>query len=136
MGVSNVKVIILRTRLEKASPNARNKKAACKDCLLQKLLLLHISKALYRFGKFLDRRIRIAVFNAISDAVLDMPFQHNLPCFIESGFRGIDLRKDVLARNILINHPVDGLNLSDNFRKPAVQVRGIHALFHLSAPIP
>src|SRR5699024_4778505 len=71
------------------------------------------------------------MFNAVPDTMSDMSLQHNLTCLIERGFRSIYLRKDILAGDIFIDHPVDGLDLSYDLCKPAVQVRGIHTLFHI-----
>ena len=49
---------------------------------------------------------------------------------MQRGFGRIDLRKNILTRHVLVYHPVDCLNLPDNFFQAAMQVFRIHTLFH------
>ena len=77
--------------------------------------LVHVRKTLHGFCKICNRFIGIAMFNSISDTVLDMPLQNNLSYFVKCRFRCIYLCKDVFARNIFINHTVNRLYLSDDF---------------------
>ena len=73
----------------------------------------------------------VAVCNAVTDTVLDVPLQHDLSAAVQRGFRGVDLRQNILTGHILVNHAVDGLHLSNDFFKTAMQVLCIHALLHL-----
>ena len=61
-----------------------------------------------------------------------MTLQHNLAAFVDCGLRRVHLGEDVLTGNILIHHPVNGLELSDNFLQSAVQIVRIHTLSHTS----
>ena len=54
--------------------------------------------------------------------MLDVSLQDELPRFVQGGFRRVDLGKDVLAGHILVDHPVDGVDLTDDLLQPAVQV--------------
>ena len=63
-----------------------------------------------------------AVFNAVADTVLDVPLQHDLSAAVQRGFRGVDLRQNILTGHILVNHAVDGLHLSNDFFQTAMQV--------------
>ena len=57
----------------------------------------HVRKAFHGFGKVFDCLLSVAVFKAVADAVLDMPFQNDLSAFMQGGFGGVDLRKDIFA---------------------------------------
>ena len=50
---------------------------------------------------------------------------------VKRRFCGVDLREDVLAWYVLIDHAVNSLYLPDYFFQAAVQVGRIHALFHI-----
>lgn len=67
---------------------------------------------------------------------LDVSLQHDLAAAVERRPCRIDLRENVLAGNIFIHHPVYRLDLPDDFFEPAVQVLGIHTLFHFITSIP
>ena len=75
------------------------------------------------------------MFDPVADTVFEVAFKHHFSGFVEGGLCGVYLGEDILAGNVLVNHPVDGLDLSDDFCKPAVQVCGVHTLFHNSASI-
>ena len=60
------------------------------------------------------------MLNPVFDTVIDMPFQHDLTDFVQSGFGCIDLGENIFSGNIFINHTVNGLNLSDDFFQSAV----------------
>ena len=75
----------------------------------------HIGKTLNCFGKVLNGFFCVAVFNAVAHAVLNMPFQHNLPYAVQCRFGGVNLHKNVLAGHIFVNHSVNSLHLADNF---------------------
>jgi hypothetical protein len=49
---------------------------------------------------------------------------------MQGGLGGIELRKNIFTGNVFVNHPVDCLHLSDNLLEAAMQIFGIHALFH------
>ena len=85
-----------------------------------------------RFCELGNRGIGITLRDAVAHAVLQVPFQDNLPHFMKRTLGGIDLHEDVLAGNILINHAVDGLNLADDLFEAPVKIRRIHALLHES----
>lgn len=102
----------------------------------ENVVLLHICKALDRLGEALNGLIRVAVLDAVLDAMLDVSLEHYLAAAVERRPCRIDLRENVLAWNIFIHHPVYRLNLPDDFFEPAVQVLGIHTLFHFITSIP
>ena len=74
--------------------------------------------------------MRDAVFNAVAE----MTFQNNLAAAVQRRLRGVDLGEDILAGDVLIDHAVDGLNLTDDFLESAVKVVGIHARTHRGFP--
>ncbi len=55
------------------------------------------------------------MFDTVTDAMLDMPFQDYLSAAMKCRFCGVQLGKDILTRHILVNHSIDCLNLTDNF---------------------
>jgi hypothetical protein len=96
------------------------------------ILSPHVGKPLYGFGKTLDGFVRISMFKTIPDTVLDVTLQHYLSTAVKGGFCGVDLSQNILAGDILVHHPVNSLNLPDNFFQAAVQVFGIHTLSHIN----
>ena len=84
--------------------------------------LLHIGKAFHCFGELFNGLVRVAVFDAVPDAMLDMSLQHHFAAAVQGRTRSVDLRENVLARNILVDHPVNGLNLTDDLFQAAMQV--------------
>ena len=90
----------------------------------------HVRKALDRLRKVLDRFVRVAVLDAVAHAVLDVPLEYHLAAAVKCGFCGVDLRKNILTRHILVDHTVDGLDLTDDLFEPAMQIVRIHALLH------
>lgn len=74
--------------------------------------------------------VRIPVLNAVPDAVLDMTLQDHLAAPVEGGLGRVDLGQNILTGDVLVNHPINGLHLSDNFLQPAVQIVGVHTLSH------
>ena len=77
----------------------------------------------------------LAVLDAIPDTVLDVAFQHHLPALVQGRLGRVDLGKDILAGNILVDHPVNGLHLPDDLFQPTVQIVGVHALSHTNVPL-
>ena len=71
------------------------------------------------------------MLNAIADTVFDVPLKHDLSAAVKCRFGGVDLGEDILARYVLVDHPVNGLYLTNDFFQTAVQVIRIHALFHI-----
>ena len=98
-------------------------------CWAQRLLV-HIGEPLNCHCKISDGFIRIAMLNSIADTVLDMPFQNHLPRLMEGGFGCIDLRQNILSVYFFIVHAIDSLHVADDFFQAAVEVLGIHTLFH------
>ena len=80
----------------------------------------HVGKPLNRLGEARDRLFRVSVFQSVPDTMADVPLQYDLPHLMQGGLGGIEL----------CNHPVDCLHLSDNLLEAAMQIFGIHALFH------
>ena len=97
--------------------------------------LAHIREALDGFGEIFDRFIRVAVLDAVADAVLDVALEHDLAAAVQRRFGRVELRKNVLAGDVLVDHAVDGLHLTDDFFEPAVQIFRVHALSHCKASI-
>ena len=64
----------------------------------------------------------VSVLNPIPDTVPDMSLQHHFAAAVQGRARSVDLRENVLARNILVDHPVNGLNLTDDLFQAAMQV--------------
>ena len=77
--------------------------------------LAHVRETLYRFGEVFNGFVCIAVFDAVPDTVLDVSLQNNLSAAVQGGFCGIDLRQNIFAGDILVDHAVNCLYLSDNF---------------------
>ena len=70
------------------------------------------------------------MLQAIPDTVLDMPFQYHLACLVEGRLGGVDLGLNIFTRDVLVDHPVNGLYLADDLFQPAVQVICVHTLPH------
>ena len=75
----------------------------------------HIRETFYCFCEIFNGLVRIAMLNAITDTVFDMSLQNHLAAAMQRRLRGIDLGQDILAGNILIDHAVNGLHLTDDF---------------------
>ncbi len=58
--------------------------------------LLHTGEAFHGFGEALDGLFRVAVFDAVADAMLDASFQNGLSAAVQCGFRRVDLEQRVL----------------------------------------
>ena len=84
--------------------------------------LIHIGETFHRLSEIGNGLVSIAMLNAITHTVLDVAFEHHLSSFVQSALSGVDLRKDVFAGHILIDHAIDRLHLSDDLRKPPVKV--------------
>jgi hypothetical protein len=67
---------------------------------------------LYGFGKIGYGLVGVAVFDAFFNAMAEVAFQNNLSGFMDGLFDGVYLNKNVLAGDILVNHLVYCLNLS------------------------
>ena len=100
----------------------------CTGLPFEYYLLLHIGEALDCSGKALERFVHIAVGDSVADAVLDVPFEHDLAAAVERGFRRVDLGENALAGDVLVDHPVNGLCLPDDLFQSAVQIVCVHAL--------
>ena len=85
-------------------------------------MLFHIGEPLHGLGEALDSLIRISMLDAVPDAVLDVAFQNHLTGLVQGGFGGIDLRQNIFAGDIFIDHAVDGLHLSDDLFQSAMQI--------------
>ena len=68
--------------------------------------LAHVRETLYRFGEVFNGFVCIAVFDAVPDTVLDVSLQNNLSAAVQGGFCGIDLRQNIFAGDILVDHAV------------------------------
>ena len=90
----------------------------------------HVGKPLNRLGEARDRLFRVSVFKSVPDTMADVPLQYDLPHLMQGGLGGIELSKNIFTGNVFVNHPVDCLHLSDNLLEAAMQIFGIHALFH------
>ena len=93
--------------------------------------LFHICKAFYGFCKAGDCLIYVPVLDPVTDTVVDMSFQNNLPDTVKGRLGRIDLRENILTWNILIDHPVNRLHLPDDLFQTSVKIVGIHTLSHL-----
>lgn len=93
-------------------------------------VLNHVGEALDRFGEVDDGFIGVPMFDAIAHTMFNVSFQHDLAGAVERRLRGIDLGEDVLAWHVFIDHAVDCLHLADDLAQAAMQVVGVHALFH------
>lgn len=92
--------------------------------------LLHIRKALDRFCETFDSFIRVSVLYSVAHAMLDMSLKHDFSAAVQRGFRSVYLRQNIFAGHVLVDHTLDSLNLSYNFFQSAMQIIGIHTLFH------
>ena len=93
----------------------------------------HVRKALDRLRKVLDRFVRVAVLDAVTHAVLDVPLENDLAAAVQRGFGRIDLRKNILARDVLVHHAVNGLHLTDDLFEPTVHVETVCLLSKLQS---
>ena len=73
---------------------------------------------------------RAIVSSGSPDTMADVPLQYDMPHLMQGGLGGIELSKNIFTGNVFVNHPVDCLHLSDNLLEAAMQIFGIHALFH------
>ena len=96
------------------------RKNSCIVQLFGRFLLDHVCKSLDGLGEVGDGLVGVAVLDAVADTVVDVPFQNDLSDLVQGGLGGVDLGEDVLAGDVLIDHAVDGLHLSDNFFQAAV----------------
>lgn len=78
-------------------------------------LSIHAGKILNGFGKFINRCLCVTMFDAVFDAVLQVPFEHHLPHFLNGALDGINLDQNVLAGHVLVDHAVNRLDLSLDF---------------------
>lgn len=96
-------------------------------------VLSHVREAFDRLREALYRLVRVAVLDTVAHTVVDVSLEDYLPDAVERGLRGVYLREHVLARDILVHHPVDGLYLPDDFIEPSVKVLRVHTLSHSSS---
>ena len=80
--------------------------------------------------EFGDGLLRVSVLDPVADAVLNMPFHDDLTDLVNGALDGVHLHDDVFAGDVLIDHAVDGRDLSRNLLEPPVEVLRIHALLH------
>ena len=50
----------------------------------------HVRKPFHRLGEAFDGLVRVAVLDAVADAMLDVSLQHDLAAAVQGGFRRID----------------------------------------------
>ena len=86
------------------------------------------------FGKFRNRFVGIAMFNPFPDTMIQVSFQNNLSNLMQCSFCRIDLNQYILARDIIVYHFINGLELPDDFIKSSVKIIRIHTLTHDSTP--
>ena len=89
---------------------------------------LHIGKPLDGFGEVLQGFL-VPLPDGIQDAVPDVSLQHHLAHFVQGAFGGVELGEDILAGNLLVDHPVDSLDLTQDLGQPAVEIIRVHAFF-------
>ena len=75
----------------------------------------HIGKSFHGLRKICNVFFCVSVLYTVAHTVPDMPFQYDLSATMQRGFGGVELRGDILAGYVLIDHPVNGLHLSDDF---------------------
>ena len=103
-------------------PRGKRKKSALWADFQKSDALLHIGKAFHCFGELFNGLVRVAVFDAVPDAMLDMSLQYHFAAAVQGRACSVDLRENVLARNILVDHPVNGLNLTDDLFQAGMKV--------------
>lgn len=99
-------------------------------------LSIHAGKILNGFGKFIDRCLCVTVFDAVFDAVLQVPFEHHLPHFL-NGMTPLTAliwirmssqgTSSSIMRSIASTCPL--------IFEPPVKIRRIHALTHYVFPL-
>lgn len=82
------------------------------------------------FREIGDGLIGVSVFNAFPDAVLEVPFKNDLSRLMHGLFHRVYLDKNILARNILVNHLVDSFNLPRYPVQSFMQILRVHTLPH------
>ena len=92
---------------------------------LSAVLLFHVGEALNGLGEFFDGGIGVPVLDAVAHAVLDVSFQHHLAHSVQGRLAGVDLCEYVLTGNVLINHAIHSLYLTDDFFQTCVHAGGI-----------
>ena len=71
----------------------------------------HIGEAFHSFCEVFDGFICVSMFDTVTDAMLDMPFQDYLSAAMKCRFCGVQLGKNILTRDIFIDHSGNGLRL-------------------------
>ena len=120
-------------------PRGKKKKAQSNDCAFPVSCVqasAHVREALHGLREVFNRLIGVAVLDPVAHAMLDVPLEHDLAAAVQGGFGGVDLREHVLTRDILVDHPVDGLHLADDLFESAVQIFRVHTLSHSMTSIP
>lgn len=92
--------------------------------------LLHAAEIFDCLGKLCDRLIGVSAFDAVADAVAQVPFKNHLSDFVQGALRGADLKENILAGNIPLDHAVDAVALADHLMNTAMQSLQIHTVFH------
>ena len=77
-----------------------------------------IRKAFDRLGEALDSLVRVAMLDPVAHTVLNVTFKYNLPHPVQRRLRGVYLSEHVLAGDVLVNHTVNSLHLSDYLFQP------------------
>ena len=96
--------------------------------------LLHIREPLHSLRKAFDRLVHVTVLKAVLHAMADVPLKDHLSCLVQCRLCRADLAKDILTGNVLIDHSVNRLYLSDNSAESAVQICRVHTLLHKYFP--
>ena len=91
---------------------------------------LHIGEALECLGE-VRQFLGVAGFDRILDAVVDVTLEDQLAYLVQGGFRSTDLCEDILTRGVIIDHALDGLQLSDDPLHPGMELFGIHTMTHV-----
>lgn len=85
------------------------------------------------FQYFLEIRqclVDVAAFQAVLDAVVDVPHEDDLPDLVQCARDGVDLDQDVRAGDVLVYQLVQAGDLPGYLLQTPVEVVRIHALPH------
>ncbi len=91
-----------------------------------------VGEALDGQREAVQRGVSVAVLYAVADAMPEVSLEDDETAAVQGGLGSVDLRDDVLAGLVLIDHAVYGLQLSHDLLYPEMEVLRVLAVCHLA----
>lgn len=82
------------------------------------------------FGKVSNCLIDITVLYAFFDTVIKVTLQNDLTDFVKSPLGSVNLHKNIFTRDVLIDHPINSIDLTHDFFQSFMKIVSIHTLAH------